>query len=346
MKKVLAISLALVLSLAIAAPVLALPTEVTIVEGDSPPVIKCKWEQDLTANLEDGDPNHQVPGSAFLPPLKYKGQKVVQYWAVVTDEEDNGFVQMVWADVYHPDLNPECGSFKYEVPMHLVDKEVVGKPAFIAAYNAGLIKFNTDFDYAEVMEELNKCTAEIWMGEYYLDYHQPAGPYRVEVKAMDTHDTTCDPLENYFLYVACAAFKVDFTGINYGSVGICQDKWISGDTKWDEPKAMAPDPNPATVCNIGNTRLTLFIRQDDMEFGKTTEGNWNVQYDARLGNPPDNVAVYYWPYQVAEIPSKLNLCSKEELDLSIHIFKADSGATYKGTLTLTCKIDPFLKCTD
>ena len=346
MKKVLVIALAMALSIALVVPVLAtgVDTSVTIsTGGGEPPVVKCKWEQDLTPSLEDGDTGHRNKGSAFLPPCSYKGKKAVQYWAVVTDEEDNGDVAQVYADVYHPDMKPLCGSFKYEVPFRKVDKFAIGIPAFKAAYAAGLIKFDEGHNYATVLQQLEKCTADVWMGEADLDYHQPAGDYLVKCIAIDQADNPSLPLENTFLYVPVACAEIDFNGISYGKVSICQNKWIAGNTIFDSPVGMAPDPNPATIRNIGNTNIKIQVSQDDMGFHQDVTGMWNVQFDARLGNDPAHEVVYD-PYQTVELPNTLPLCNTEELDFSIHVKKGMSGDSYMGTMTISCVVDPFDKC--
>jgi hypothetical protein len=345
MKKILVIALALALSIALVVPVLAdVDTTVTIsAGGGEPPVVKCKWEQDLTPSLEDGDPTHQNLGSAFLPPCSYKGKKAVQYWAVVTDEEDNGDVAQVYADIYHPDTKPECGSFKYEVPYRKVDKFAIGIPAFKAAYKAGLIKFNEGHTYETVLLQLEKCTADVWMGEADLDYHQQAGDYLVKCIAIDQSDNPSKPLDNTFLYVPTPCIEIDFDSISYGSVRICQNKWVAGDTIFDSPVAAAPDPNPATIRNIGNTNVKIRVQQDDMGFHQDVTGMWNVEFDARLGNDPAN-GVVYDPYETKELPNTLPLCNTEELDFSIHIKKGMSGDKYTGKMTVSAVVDPFEKC--
>jgi hypothetical protein len=344
MKKVLVIALAMALSIALVVPVMAdgVDTSVTIsAGGGEPPVVKCKWEQDLTVSLEDGDINHDDLGSAFMPPCKYQGKKRVQYWAVVTDEEDNGDVGQVYADVYHPYLSPEKGSFKYEVPFRKVDKFEVGIPAFIAAYKAGLIRFNEGHNFETVLQQLEKCTADVWMGEADLDYHQPAGMYKVLTIAIDQSDNPSEPLENHFLYVPVAAIEIDFTAVNYGNCIICKNKWIAGDTIFQTPPAPAPSPNPATVRNIGNTNVKIQVHETDMGFGQDVTGMWNVQFDARLGNDPSNEVVFD-PCTTVTLPNTLPLCNTEELDFSIHIKKGYSGKTYSGKKTISCVIDPFV----
>lgn len=345
MKKILVIVLAIMLALALSLP--AMPamatdvnTSVTISSGGGNiPVVKAKWEQDLTTSLEDGDPSHSSPGSSFNPPGTFEGKKTVCYWAIITDVEDGGNVQQAWVDVYHPAGPPLNGSFKYEIPLTKVDKFQVGIPAFTAAYNAGLIKFNSGFAYADVLEQLNKCVAEVWMGCADLDYCQPGGDYLVKAFAQDHNNNNSVSLDNTFLYVPTCVIEIDFDSLDYGPVNISTNKWIPGDTVFNSPVAAAPNPNPATVRNIGNTNSYIKVYDTDMGFGKDVAGNWNVKFDARMGNNPANEVIYN-PETTTQLPNALGLCNKDELDFSIHVIKAMSQS-YSGKKTITCAIAPF-----
>jgi hypothetical protein len=367
MKKAIMIAFALVLALSLSVPALAqepgnsvdVSTGVNVTGGTTtPPIIKCKWEQDLTTVLEDGDPLHEVPGSQFLPPGVFGGTKAVQYWAVVTDPDGVASVKTVSVDVYHPVGPPENGSFKYQVILQKVDKFAVGIPAFLAANDTGLIAYNTGYNDLEVLNELEKCTAEVYMGVEVLDYHQPCGDYRVHADACDTSNAWASEvgtdLENFFRYICVPKFEIDFNGLAYGDVVVCSEKWIAGDTIFDDPVGLAPVPNPATVRNIGNTNIKIKVKQTDMGFnysGTTPtayqgsapppEGasNWNVVFDARMGNDPVN-QMYYDPFVEITLPNALPLCNTEELDFSIHVVKSTSGP-HTGLMTLGCVQTPF-----
>lgn len=369
MKKVISVALALVLALALlltAAPAMAdpvIPTEVDVTGGTtSPPIIKVKWEQDTTPSLEDGDPGHAIDGAQFLPPGVFGGTKIVQYWVIVTDPEGVATVAEVMVNVYHPAGPPENGSHKYKIVLTKVDKFGVGIPAYEAARGAGLVFYGynpaiqADYTDVEVMDELNKCTAEVYMAEEVLDYHQPAGDYTVMADACDqgnayaSEATPRTDLVNTFTYVAVAGFEVDFNALNYGTVEVCKNKWIAGDVIWNTPLDAAPAPNPATVRNIGNTDIKITVHQDDMTFGHTGitptayqgtvppapgQSNWNVNFDARLGSDPAN-EMYYDPCVTVTLPNVLKLCNTDELDFSIHVIESIAGV-HTGTTTLGCE---------
>jgi hypothetical protein len=338
-------------------------TEVTVQGGTTtPPIIKCKWEQDTTVDLEEGDPLHETAGAQFLPSLQYQVPTPVEYWVIVTDPEGVGTVSQVTVDVYHPSTAPPpyTGTFKYQVILTKVDKPTVGIPAYEAARDAGLVTYQTGYTDAEVTSELDKCTADVYMGEAELTYHQPAGLYDVYADACDTGNawasTVGTDLYNQFEYLAGSGMEIDFEGVNYGAVEVCTNKWIAGDTVFDEPadSGVAPDEGPATVRNLGNVEIQLMVAQDDMGLGYSgvpppTPATWNVEYDIRLGSNVANEVVY-WPYKLSGdpdpdpipmvlLPNKLTLCQTEELDFSIHVKKA-MAIPYIGEMILAYQVDP------
>jgi hypothetical protein len=324
-KRLLIGALALVIIVAMAVPSTAVDvsTGVSISTGGGAiPVVKCKWEQDQSGCLEDGDSGHSIPGSQFLPPMEFDAVEMVDYFVVVTDAEENGNVQLVSVDVYHPDNCWGDGSFKYQVMLDQLSK-ADGIAYFKAAASAGLIAYDSPFDYAEVLYELDKDTAAVWMGSGPLHYCQPAGDYGVTAFAVDHNNNPSIPFMNTFEYVPTAVLEFDFTDVNYGAVNIGVHKWISGDMVF----GTADKP---TVRNIGNVDAKVKIYQDDMGFGNS-QGVWNVKYDARMGS--DNAyTVNYGPFEWITLPNALPRCELEELDFSIEIIKGFGAHT--GVITL------------
>lgn len=374
MKKVLAIVLALALSLALAVPVVAMDGEadpttgVTVNQGNSdPPIIKAKWEQldPLVPPylLEDADPAHSIPLTQLLPPLAYEATIDVQYWAVVTDPNDVSTVEQVWVNVYHPEGPPECGSWKYKKDLDRQEKGEVGSEqaidAFIAAWEAGLVTFGTDpagapYTYEEVRDELIQCEADVYMGVGVLDYHQPWGDYRVVADASDIHNNWASnwghDLTNLLTYVAVPGIELDFDHVDYGQVDVCHVAWDHGDVFF------VPGDGAPTVRNIGNTEVALYIQQDDMGLGYEGTGeppdvNWNVEFDVRLGEPP-NPDILFDPAGVVGDPElpifdewtliepTLPLCNTEKINFSIHVKQGASG-DYRGTMWIGYAIEAF-----
>lgn len=294
-------------------------TGVTIQSGGgNPPAIDAKWEQEPIAALESGDPTHQIAGTQILPPCTYGGKKMINYYAVVRDDEDNGNVKLAAADIFHPD-----GTFKYQVNFAKLIPQSTAISMYKAALAAGLVKFNTGQDSAMVLTELEKGTAAIWYGGAYIDYCQMDGDYSVIVAAADQNDNWAQTLTNTFNYVPVACGEFDFASVDYGSVSIGRPVWRAGDIVF----GTADKP---TVRNIGNTNIQVKINQSDMGFGQDYTGTWMVQFDARLGNT--GAEPIYDPYTEVILPDVLERCHLEELDFSIHILKG--MGSHSGDMTL------------
>jgi hypothetical protein len=299
--------------------------------------------------MEDGDPSHLTPGFQILPPLEAGATKTICYYAVVTDEEDGGYVAQAFADVYHPMYSPmpygadveggilDLPYFKYEVPFSMYDGDKYEMIAVLqAAYDAGLVTFNEEFDLTEVIYELDKGTAKLWTGCAEIDYEQPAGMYDVYVFAVDMNNNFSPYLYNQFNYLPVCGIEVDFTSINWGSTNLGVEKMIPGDVEWDD----VPGVNEATVRNIGNTWAHVIVEFDDMGFGQNVNHEWNVQFDARMGSDDEYYEGDIMPFQPRTLRNALALSTKDELDFSIKILKGTGE--HSGTITLSCICEPFV----
>ncbi|NQT48595.1 MAG: hypothetical protein HQ578_06430, partial [Chloroflexi bacterium] len=278
-------------------------------ETGCPPTVTCMWQQDTAFSsggggrlLEDGDPLHETSGAQFLPVLLFNSAKELQYWAIVSHPEDTDGVERVTVSVYHPVLPPEYGSKTCEPTLTEVDKSMVGIPAYETASNAGLVAYQDGYDKGKVIDELIDGRAEVYMVQGVLTYGEPAGDYRVVADACCSDGAYASDkgtsLENHFSYLGTCGIEIDFASINYGAIEVGTVRWIQGDALLDEPVDAAPDPNPATVRNVGNTNLQITVWQDDMGFGysgSSEDPNWKVEYGARLGRDPAN-DTRYRPY--------------------------------------------------
>ena len=302
--------------------------------GGNIPVILCSWEADDSPSLEDGDSSNAVSGSQFLPPVEFEGVKAINYYAVVWDDEDNGNVNVVSWDVYHPDegwiADDIRGEFKYQVMGDKVEEQGEAVALFQEALDNGLVTIGPGYTANEILTEfLEKGTAALWTGTANIDYHQPAGDYKVLATAFDHNNNKATLLENTFRYMPVTGFEIDFETVDYGNVNINTHKWIAGN------RIFNPGDGRPTIRNIGNTDLQVTIVQDDMGLGKSTKNgvvSWNVRWDARLGNDNTNTRVY-WPGETAILPNPLPLCNTEELDFSIEVFKGDTGER-TGSMTI------------
>lgn len=326
-------------------------------DDNQPPVIKVKWEYDLNVTiccedqcdpwpcsgceeegtwLHDADP--YVDGLQVKPILG--GEVTVGYYAVVTDPQGVNTVDKVYADIWHPD-----GTFKYQIELHPVgfNTGVYDKTEALAIWNhaqschhdlltydetyfSGMSESEADVD---ILDQINEQLAYVYYAEAKLSYHQPGGYYCVGVRGHDTFGSWSDHLLNQFWYIPTSAVDIDFTSINYGSAVIGTPKWVGGDKDMQTP-------NKPTVRNVGNTDVALYVKQNHMGFGKT-DGNWNVEFDARLSADGDDVV--YDPDTLTRIPGVLELCTLEKLDFSIHIKKGMPAYDYSGSMDLYADID-------
>ena len=332
--------------------------------GNMAPVIKAKWEYDLQVefkpaecvacdcnlpsecfeakyNTPEGPEDYWhrdacpcIDGLQVLPRL---GKTVkVGYYAVVTDPEGISTIEHVYADVWHPD-----GEFKYQIELHPLtkaesieafDKVISCHPTLLTVEEDSSVwvpEFK-DNPIEDIEYELTQDLALVYYGEAELDYCQPGGYYTVGVRAHDYFNIWSAYLYNQFWYIPTTAIKIDFDSVDYGTAVISRWQWASGD------QTFGTDAYP-TIQNWGNTPVDLYVWQDDMDFGKTS-GEWNVEFDARLGS--DGNIKEYDPFENEDLTHKgvkfayLELCTLDKLDFSIHVKKADPGYTYTGKMCL------------
>jgi hypothetical protein len=345
MKRILAILLVLVMATAVSLvpmasalgePITGITTSVDISAGGNAPIIKAKWEQDYTNDLEDGDPSHSVgnqpgngPNAQFLPPCAFEATKLYQLYSVVQDEEEMGDVYGASFDVYHPD-----GSFKYQVIGTKINNPVEGAAVFTAAWNAGLVTLDPTYTYESVLESIVQGEAKVWVAEGELDYEQMSGTYRVEATAQDLNNNFAPFLINFFDYIPVSCIEIDFNAINYGPVTVGTWKPAGGDVVWNDPAGT----NLATVRTIGNTNSLVTLMQDDMTFGSSgVSGDIpNVLYKARLG--AQGTESEYVPYETVTLANEIPHSSVEKLDLFIKVVKG--SGTHTGELTIGTLISP------
>jgi hypothetical protein len=347
--------------------------------------------QSVVNNLESGDPTHLIPGTQINPPMIHQATKTIWFFAVVADPQGIQDVQQgeVFSYVFHPTPSPAPYSnyiapdgttthYKYKV-LYTND---LGSGASAAAYvtqafNAGLITFGdkgqeggtglfalADLTNASGTGELDKHTAELWMGTEVIDFEQPAGNYTVNVYANDKAGNLSLPLTNTFLYEPITGVEVDFSTINYDGVSLKLNKTIPGDLTWN-----TLGTNNATVRNIGNTWAQITVAQNDMGFGKAgssagtsyqgtvapiytqnptntaTQSNWNVYFDAVMGNNLAN-EMFFDPTakgsamtNVVTLPGTLGLSALDELDFSICV--QDGSGTHTGSMVIGSVWAPF-----
>lgn len=268
-----------------------------------------------------------------------------------------------------------CGAFIEENTLQKLSKDE-GYDLFcnhIRDSNNNLPVFASGYDYDEICAddgELMKEEAYVYCSDKYLIWEDPAGLYKVDVFALDNAGNRSNDLTNHFEYLPFTAFQRDFDKINYGEVLLNVHKKLSGDKEFKtgcESLTSETDCNAESSCywydnacyakptvrNVGNTRLYVRIAQDDMGLGKSSD-QWNVKYDARVGNAESDWR-NYWPAigKDAGTPTAyttlyeiLDLSEIEEMDFSVIIYKwPNANASYTGEMWLDASKAPWESCT-
>lgn len=335
--------------------------------GGAAPIVKAKWEAKATDNgFITGTPYgvteyyHDAKtnaGAQFNASGQYQVNAKIALCAIVTDPDGLADIDAVYADVFYPyfelgehhvplqdQSGDGCGLLMQEDSMNRLSKQE-GIDLFcenVRTNNNNLPTFNTNYNYDEICAtdgELMKETAAVYCATKEISYEDPAGDYEVWAVAQDGNGLQGE-LVNHFTYLDTPAFEVDFNAIDYGSVRLNTHKIISGDLTWDG----SPGTNHASVRNVGNVRLAMQVWQNDMNLGKT-DGNWNVQYDARVGSSAS--FANYWPEQTKTLADELDLSELDEMDFSIEVFKfppTGTGDNFSGTMTLSAVKRAFASC--
>jgi len=325
--------------------------------GGAAPIVKAKWEANVDRYTDDA----VAAGAQFKPSGLYQVNKTISLCSIVTDPDGLADVTTapgaVYGDVFYPDnidlgdshvplpsqSGEGCGALMQEDKLTKLSK-ADGLELFctkVRNLNNNLPTFNTGYTYDEICAldgELQKETAAVYCVAKDLSYEDPSGDYAVWSVVQDKVGLQ-GQLVNSFRYLPVTAFETDFTRIDYGNVRLATHKIISGDLTWD-----ALNAGPASVRNVGNTRLSMKVMQNDMGFGQTA-GVWNVKYDGRVGS--DAAWVNYFPEVIKKLNNPLDLSELNEMDFSIDVSKfppTHIGDSYSGTMTLSAVSEPHLSC--
>jgi cysteine-rich repeat protein len=327
----------------------------SITRGNNP-VVKAKWEMHSNKDDENhylGTDDSTAIGSQFLPSGKFEVDTTITVCAIVTDPDGVSDINGVYADIWYPQGvylgnkhesdRSGCGQkhgneFRLNKLSKMDGIDLVCDN--IKSSNNNLITWNDGYNYDEVCletGELWKEKAYVYCAEHNLSYEDPSGAYRTLIMAQDKYGLD-GTLENNFKYLQLTAFEVDFDSVFYGDVKLNTPKIISGNLEFN------PGDKLPTVRNVGNTRLTLKIKQNDMGLGKT-DNKWNVQWRARIGSNA-NFKLYH-PNKSAILANELDLSETNEMDFEIKVFKfppAHGSNNYGGEMTITAKWAEHLTC--
>jgi hypothetical protein len=280
--------------------------------GDPAPEVLFKWEwpdEDLA------DPCTQI-----WPELE--GMKLVDIFAVVQDLDGITDLSLVYAEVLHPD-----GSVKY----HQIDMVWVQEIEVIEAAKANAVASGKltpeqagDIDYL-ISEEM----ARLYHCQFELHYCQPAGTYTITVFAVDQAGNIGSLTNQDLYYVPVAAFRLDFTTVNFGDIKPSVEKIVPGD--WDMATPDAP-----TIMNIGNIPIAIKVHFTEM-VGKDL-GKIIPDFDASF-HPAEGVKekLLLVASQWGMFEQCLELCHTEKLDFSVHAPFGTPTDTYSGLVHIAAE---------
>ena len=336
MKKILAVTLAIVLILAPTLTVTAadIDTEAVVGGSGNTPYVCAKFET----------PDHsEDPGTQIEPVAG--GQRVVKFYVVIGDSNGVDDLSAAYVKVYHPDgsfkfqldaIRPDWSVIPYDglidmdgdctgetpVPVALDDLDAQGRitygfdPVRNATMTLDMLKYD--------LEHGKQLLIEL-VGE--MDYHQPSGDYRVEAIAVD-QGGKASTLENFFFYISIVALRCDFTKISWGNVNVCQWNVLYGDEDLSTP-------TKPTIQNIGNDPAQIELHFTEMmgqNFGKKI-----IDFDASmLGGYIELVACT--PKVImdaAGAPTMLPPCTPTQIDFSVHPPTGTPEDMYMGQMTIT-----------
>jgi len=337
MKKILAITLAIVLTLAPTLAVMAADVDTDAVVGGagSAPYVCAKFET----------PDHSVDLGTQIEPVA-GGTRIVKFYVVVGDPNGVNDISAVYIKVYHPD-----GSFKFQLDairtigwtvipytgMIDMDGDCVGETTVPAALDILEVEKRITYGFDPVRGvtmTLDMLKYDLDHGKQLLvelvgemDYHQPSGDYRVEAIAVDQGGKS-GILENFFFYISIVALRCDFGKISWGNVNVAQWNVLYGDEDLGTP-------TKPTIQNIGNDPAKIVLHFTEMtgaNFGKKI-----IDFDASmLGGHIELVACT--PKVIADItgaPVMLPPCTPTQIDFSVHPPSGTPEDTYRGRMTIT-----------
>lgn len=318
------------------------------------PVVQAIWQMNQAASSSDqGQDDSLADGAQFMPSGQYQVDKPIEVCAVVSDPDGLADLTGVNGQIYYPkdiylgpdrsSSQPGCGQSKEEWFSMAVLTPSQGINLFceqLKSQNANLPNFKTGYDFESLCGpsgDLNKETSRVFCGQNRLAYQDPAGEYRVKITALDQKQAE-GLLENSFKYLELIAFEIDFDNIEYGSMRLNTPKVLAGNETFS-----ANDGRP-TLRNIGNTRLEIAIKQNDMGLGKSETG-WNLTYQARVGQ--DAILTNYWPEAWTTLANSMNLGQTSQFDLAVEVLKFPEAAAeghYAGRLSLNAVAASQLPC--
>lgn len=322
------------------------------------PRILAGWQMTTDKNLGLdylGSDDNSEAGAQFLPSGQYAVNKNMALCALIVKGSGPAVLESVTANIYYPEgvakrlddlknVKEGCGQ-KLQASLTLQPLSPIQAQKLLCQQiknnNANLAQFSQGLELERLCAENSQLAngqAQIYCQETSLAYDDPAGNYQVQLLAKDSFDNQSPIFYNTFKYLELTAYSVDFDNINYGAVQQYTPKIITGNMTFETPR----QANPATIRNVGNTRMSLIVEQNDFGLGKK-DNNWNVNYRARIG---DSDFINYTPNTPTALTKVIELGETNSLDFGIEVldFPTETPVSYAGQMFLTAEKVVALSC--
>jgi hypothetical protein len=181
-----------------------------------------------------------------------KSYKTFDKYAIVSDPNGIADIVTVYEKLYYPNGTQVSAETKCT---DITSDSAAYTAALDDALEAELI---TQDEYDAYIYGLNdaKRQLKIFTVENSLSNCAPAGSYEVYFKVVDNYGLYYEDRSN-FDYLALKAIGLDFSEINYGSVTVNVEKWVSGDESWTTS-------GKPTIKNEGNDPLQISVQGSEM----------------------------------------------------------------------------------
>ncbi len=308
-------------------------------------------------NPAAGNDDHTGAGAQFKPSGRFAVDRNLTVCAVLADPAGILDGSGVAAEIYYPeavafqqgeqDELTGCGKTLARINLWPLD-QADGFSLFcdqIRNNNNNLPVWHGDelsglsYDYSELCAaggELNRETSFIFCGNIDLAYDDPSGDYRVAITAGGLNGASI-MADSAFKYLDFTNFETDFNAVFYGAVKLNELATVNGDTDWGSSTL-------PTIRNTGNTRLQVWVEQNDMGLGQTA-GAWNVRYRTRVGATAAFTG--YYPKAITPLAGPLDLGRLAPMDFSIEVLKFPplaADVNYDGILSLSASRESHLTC--
>ena len=302
--------MASIIAMALITP-MAMAIDIPIVVQNEPPEIICKCE----------GPKESVEPYYIYPDLiNPEVPKSVMICAMVCDPNGKADISNVYATVYYPNGTVYNGS----VPMEPAGGgETCTECTLLRTCDAapGPTYCAEDPIPGGCCDRPISPVCQLYIGRFGMTMHQPGGEYRVVVTATDLEGDK-DNLQNRFFYYSYEAFNIDFSGLKFTDIVICQPSYIPGNDEmenWGE----APPVRP-TIHNAGNDPIQIgFNYSFDVDTIKMdVNGHWF------------NQSKTYWD-GILE-----NYCDTMPLNFSLHVEEGTPAGSHSGTIEIKMRPAP------